>query len=132
VPSLESIAASQNSVINLRKTKLNRKPLFAQTVQKLAWLVVAVLALALAVAPRAHAQSGGPISSSGVVTSIDDMILEIRNRTGHTETFKETKQTKWLNKRGQKLDAGDVVGKKVEVRSRWITGGSEPLSVQLK
>lgn len=114
------------------KTKLNRKPLFAQTVQKLAWLVVAVLALAVAVAPRAHAQSGGPISSSGVVTSIDDMILEIRNRTGHTETFKETEQTKWLNKRGQKIDAGDVVGKKVEVRSRWITGGSEALSVQLK
>jgi hypothetical protein len=57
-----------------------------------------------------------------VVTSIDDMTLEIRNRSGHTETFKETDQTKWLNKRGKRIEAGDVVGKKVEVRSRWITG----------
>lgn len=113
-------------------TKPNRKPLFAHTVQKLAWLVVACLALAATVAPRAHAQSGGPISSVGVVKSIDDMILDIRNSAGKTESFKQTEQTKWLNKRGQKIEPGDVVGKKVEVRSRWITGGSEALSVQLK
>jgi hypothetical protein len=113
------------------KTKLNRKSLSAHTNQNLAWLFVIFFAFALPVAHRAHAQSGGPGADAGVVTSIDDAVLEIRNNAGNTETFKETDQTQWLNKRGQRIDAGDVVGKKVEIRFRFITGGMEALSVRI-
>ena len=94
------------------------------------WSVVALVALPLLSAPRAHAQSGGPGADAGVVTSIDDAKLDIRVGS-HTTTYDTTEQTQWLNKRGQRIDPGDVVGKMVEVRFRWITGGSEALSVRL-
>ena len=112
------------------KTKLNCKSLFGHGGQVLAWLIVTFFALSFPVAPRAHAQSGGPGSDAGVVTSIDDNRLEIRYGS-HTTTYVETEQTQWLNQRGQRIDAGDVVGKMVEVRFRWITGGSEALSVRI-
>jgi hypothetical protein len=109
---------------------MNRKSLFGHSDQLLAWLVVAFFALSFPGASRVPAQSGGPGSDAGVVTSIDDNRLEIRSRS-HTTTYVETEQTQWLNKRGQRIDAGDVVGKNVEVRFRWITGGSEALSVRI-
>jgi hypothetical protein len=74
--------------------------------------------------PRAHAQSGGPGADAGVVTSIDDAKLDLREGS-KTVTYVTTEETQWLNKRGQRIDAGDVVGKMDEVRFRWITGGSE-------
>jgi hypothetical protein len=112
------------------KTKLNCKSLFGHSGQVIAWLIGIFFALSFPVAPRAHAQSGGPGADAGVVTSIDDNRLEIRSGS-HTTTYVETEQTQWLNKRGQRIDAGDVVGKMVEVRFRWITGGSEALSVRI-
>jgi hypothetical protein len=87
-----------------------------------------VLAFSLPVASRA--QSGGPGTDHGIVDSIDDMKLDIREGS-RTITYATTEQTQWLNKRGQRIDAGDVVGKMVEVRFRWITGGSEALSVRI-
>ncbi len=121
-------SAPQN-VIKLTKTKMNRKSLFGHSGQLLAWLIV-TFALSFPVAPRAHAQSGGPGADAGLVTSIDDAKLDLREGS-KTITYVTTEQTQWLNKRGQQIDAGDVVGKMVEVRFRWITGGSEALSVQL-
>jgi len=115
----------------LMKTKLNLKSLFGHRAQILASLIVTFVALSFPIAPRAHAQSGGPGSAIGVVKSIDDAVLEIRNSAGRTETYTETDNTQWLNSRGQQIDAGDVVGKKVEIRFRWITGGSEALSVRI-
>src|SRR5262245_8510061 len=112
-------------------TQLNRKSLCGYCGQIIARLVVALIVFCFSNAPHAQAQSGGPGKSWGVVKEIDDARLEIRNTNGHTETFVETDQTQWLNKKGQPIDAGDVVGKNVEVRWRWITGGSEALSVQL-
>jgi hypothetical protein len=112
------------------KTKLNRKRLFGHRGQILAWLIVTFVALSLPVASLA--QSGGPGTDHGIVDSIDDMKLDIRGGDGRrTRTYTETDETQWLNKRGQRIDAGDVVGKMVEVRFRWITGGSEALSVQI-
>ena len=112
------------------KTKLNRKRLLGHRGQILAWLIVTFFALSLPVASLA--QSGGPGTDHGIVDSIDDMKLDIRGGDGrHTRTYTETDETQWLNKRGQRIDAGDVVGKMVEVRFRWITGGSEALSVQV-
>jgi hypothetical protein len=112
------------------KTKLNRKSLFGHSGQVIAWLIVAFCALSFPFARRAHAQSGGPGADAGVVTSIDDAKLDLREGS-RTITYVTTEQTQWLNKRGQRIDPGDVVGKMVEVRFRWITGGSEALSVQL-
>jgi len=122
--------AAPENVIKLMKTKLNRKSLFGHSGHLLALLIVTLFALSFPVASPVHAQSGGPGRDAGVVTSIDDNTLEIRDGS-HTTTYVETEQTQWLNKRGQRIDAGDVVGKMVEVRFRWITGGSEALSVQL-
>lgn len=113
------------------KTQLNQKFFFGQGGRVAAGLLVASVVLCFSNPPRAHAQSGGPGKSWGVVKEIDDARLEIRNTNGRTETFTETDETRWLNKNGQPIDAGDVVGKNVEVRWRWITGGSEALSVQL-
>ena len=112
------------------KTKANCKSLFGHNSRVITWLIVASFALSCSFAPRAHAQSGGPGADAGVVTSIDDGILEIRSGS-HTTEYTETNNTKWLDKNGRRIDAGDVVGKMVEVRYRWITGGSEALSVQL-
>lgn len=109
---------------------MNRKSLFGHSGQIIAWLIVTFFALSFPVAPRAHAQSGGPGADAGVVTSIDDAKLDIREGS-RTITYVTTEQTQWLNKRGQRIDAGNVVGKNVEVRFRWVTGGSEALSVQL-
>jgi hypothetical protein len=111
------------------KTKMNCKSLFGHSGQLLAWLIV-TFALSFPVAPRAHAQSGGPGADAGLVTSIDDAKLDLREGS-KTITYVTTEQTRWLNKRGQQIDAGDVVGKMVEVRFRWITGGSEALSVRI-
>jgi hypothetical protein len=112
------------------KTKLNHKSGVRQSGRVLAWLVLTLLAFSSAVGPRAHAQSGGPGADAGVVMSIDDAKLDIREGS-KTVTYVTTEQTQWLNKRGQRIDAGDVVGKMVEVRFRWITGGSEALSVRI-
>src|ERR1700730_16885887 len=122
--------AAPENVIKLMKTKLNRKSLFGHSGHLLALLIVTLFALSFPVASPVHAQSGGPGRDAGVVTSIDDNTLEIRDGS-HTTTYVETEQTQWLNKRGQRIDAGDVVGKMVEVRFRWITGGSEALSVRI-
>jgi len=89
-----------------------------------------LIAFSISVAPRAYAQSGGPGSDAGVVKSIDDGILEIRSGS-HTTQYTETDNTKWLDQNGRQIEAGDTVGKNVEVRFRWITGGSEALSVQI-
>jgi hypothetical protein len=101
--------------------------------QRLAFFIpgalITLFALSLPIASRA--QSGGPIRDTGVVKSIDDAILEIRNTNGRTETFTETDETQWLDKSGRRIEPGDTVGKMVEVRTRWITGGSEALSVQI-
>ena len=91
---------------------------------------VTLIAFSFPVAPRANAQSGGPGTDSGVVTSIDDRILEIRNGS-HTTQYTETENTRWLDARGRQIDPGDAVGKKVEIRWRWITGGSEAMSVRI-
>jgi hypothetical protein len=101
--------------------------------QSLAFFIPGALItlLALSVPVPSRAQSGGPGKSWGVAKEIDDARLEIRNTNGRTETFTETDETQWLNRNGQPIDAGDVVGKNVEVRWRWITGGSEALSVQI-
>jgi len=112
------------------KTTPNRKSLFGQCGQIKAWHIITLFALSFPVAPRAHAQSGGPGSDAGVVTSIDDAKLDLREGS-KTITYVTTEETQWLNKRGQRIDAGDVVGKMVEVRFRWITGGSEALSVRI-
>jgi hypothetical protein len=122
--------ASPENVIKLMKTKLNRKSLFGHSGHLLALLIVTLFALSFPVASPVHAQSGGPGRDAGVVTSIDDNTLEIRDGS-HTTSYVETEQTQWLNKRGQRIEAGDVVGKMVEVRFRWITGGSEALSVRI-
>jgi hypothetical protein len=93
-------------------------------------ITIAVLGFSLPVASLA--QSGGPGTDHGIVDSIDDMKLDIRGGDGRrTRTYTETNETQWLNKGGQRIDAGDVVGKMVEVRFRWITGGSEALSVRI-
>ena len=130
-PSLEELHPTRfspdnpapQSAIKLMKTKMNCKSLFGHSGQLLAWLIV-TFALSFPVAPRAHAQSGGPGADAGVVTSIDDAKLDLREGS-KTVTYVTTEETQWLNKRGQRIDAGDVVGKMVEVRFRWITGGSE-------
>lgn len=88
------------------------------------------IGFSLAVALSAYGQSGGPGRDSGVVKSIDDGILEIRSGS-HTTQYTETDNTKWLDQNGRRIEAGDTVGKKVEIRFRWITGGSEALSVQI-
>ena len=111
------------------KTKLNRKRLFGHRGQILAWLVVTFVALSLPVASRA--QSGGPGVDHGVVMSIDDAKLDIREGS-RTTTYDTTEKTRWLNKRGQQIEAGDVVGKKVVVRFRFITDGIEALEVRIK
>ena len=120
---------SAQNVIKLMKTKLNRKPLFGHRGQILASLVVTFVALSLPVASRA--QSGGPGVDHGMVTSIDDAKLDIRVGS-RTTTYDTTEQTRWLNKRGQQIDAGDVVRKKVVVRWRFITGGMEALEVRIQ
>jgi len=45
---------------------------------------IALIAWSFSVAPRAHAQSGGPGSDAGIVKSIDDGILETRSGS-HTK-----------------------------------------------
>lgn len=112
------------------KTKLNHKSGVRQSGQVLAWFVLTFLALSSSVGPRAQAQSGGPGADAGVVKSIDDGILEIRSGS-HTTQYIETDSTKWLDQNGRRIDAGDTVGKMVEVRFRWVTGGSEAMSVQI-
>lgn len=112
------------------KTKRYRRSLFGHSGQVIAALIVSFFALSFPIAPRAHAQSGGPGADAGLVTSIDDAKLDLREGS-KTITYVTTDETQWLNKRGQRIDAGDVVGKMVEVRFRWITGGSEALSVQI-
>jgi hypothetical protein len=83
-------------------------------------------------APRTHAQSGGPGTDHGTVTSIDDMLLDIRGGDGTgTRTYKTPNDTQWLDKNGQSIDPGDVVGKKVAVRFQFVTDGMKALSVQL-
>lgn len=89
---------------------------------------VTAIAFSFLIAPRVYAQSGGPGADAGVVKSIDDGILELRNSK---TTYIETDNTKWLDQNGRRIDAGDVVGKMVEIRFRWVTGGSEALSVQI-
>ena len=112
------------------KTKPNRKWLCKKGARMKAWLFAMSVALSLPVA--SPAQSGGPGTDHGTVTSIDDMLLEIRGGDGTgTRTYKEADDTKWLNKSGQPIDAGDVVGKKVAVRFQFVTGGMKALSVQL-
>ncbi len=94
--------------------------------------VITITALGFSLPVASRAQSGGPGTDHGIVDSIDDMKLDIRgggNR--HTRTYTETDQTRWLNSHGQPIDPGDTVGKTVDVRWRWITGGSEVLSVQV-
>src|ERR1700730_16780235 len=112
------------------KTKLYRRSLFGHSGQVIAALMVSFVALSFPIAPRAHAQSGGPGADAGVVTSIDDAKLDLREGS-KTITYLTTEQKQWLNKRGQRIDAGGVGGKMVEVRFRWITGGSEALSVRI-
>src|SRR6478672_2841694 len=93
-------------------------------------LVITLLALSLPLAVRA--QSGGPGTDHGTVTSIDDMLLEIRGGDGTgTRTYQTADDTQWLDKNGQPIDPGDVVDKKVAVRFQFVTGGMEALSVQL-
>lgn len=111
--------------------KPNHKSFLRHSRQVPAWFVLTFLAFLSAVGPRAYAQSGGPGTDQGVVKSIDDSVLEIRNSAGNSVTYRETDQTKWLNSRGQQIDAGDVVGKNVEVRFRFVTGGTEALSVRI-
>jgi hypothetical protein len=103
---------------------MNRKLLFQRIGPLLAGLIVTCFALSCPITPRAYAQSSGPGADTGVVTSIDDAKLDLR-KGSKTITYVTTEETQWLNKRGQRIDAGDVVGKMVEVRFRWITGGSE-------
>lgn len=98
----------------------------------IAGLVSALVVLSSPIAPRAHAQSGGPGTDHGTVASIDDMLLDIRGGDGTgTRTYKQTDETKWLDKNGQSIDPSDVVDKKVAVRFQFVTGGMEALSVQL-
>jgi hypothetical protein len=111
----------------LMKTKL--KSLFGHRGQILASLIVAFVALSLPLASRA--QSGGPGTDHGVVMSIDDARLDIRDGS-HTRTYTTTGQTQWLNKRGQRVDAGDVVQKKVAVKFRFATGGMEAMEVKIQ
>ena len=93
--------------------------------------LITLLALSLPVVSRA--QSGGPGKDHGVVKNIDDGILEVQGGDDlGTRTYKETDDTQWLGKNGEPIQDGDVVGKYCEVRFRWITGGSEALSVQIK
>ena len=89
-----------------------------------------LIAFSFPFAPRAPAQSGGPGVDAGVVKSIDDGILKIRSGS-HTSQYTETDNTKWLDQNGRRIDPGDAVGKLVEIRFRWFTGGSEALSVQI-
>jgi len=91
---------------------------------------IALITFSFSFPSRAHAQSGGPGADAGVVKSIDDGILEIRSGS-HTTQYTETDNTKWLDQNGRRIEAGDTVGKKVEVRFRWVTGGSEAMSVQI-
>lgn len=92
--------------------------------------VITVLALSLPVASRA--QSGGPGTDHGTVTSIDDMLLEIRGGDGTgTRTYKAPEDTQWLDKNGRPIDPSDVVDKKVAVRFQFVTGGMQALSVQI-
>lgn len=92
--------------------------------------LIALLALSLPVA--SHAQSGGPGTDHGIVVGIDDAILEIKGGDGTgTRTYKETDDTQYLNKKGEPIQDGDVVGKNVEVRFQFVTGGMRALSVQL-
>ena len=110
---------------------MNPKLLFRHTGPLLAGLFVTLFAFCLSIAPT-RAQSGGPGTDHGTVTSIDDMLLEIRGGDGTgTRTYKEAEDTRWLDKSGQPIDPGDVVDKKVAVRFQFVTGGMEALSVQL-
>ena len=111
----------------LMKTKL--KSLFGHRGQILASLIVAFFALSLPLASRA--QSGGPGNDHGVVMSIDDAQLDIRDGS-HTRTYKTNAKTRWLNKNGQPIDAGDVVQKKVAVKFRFVTGGIEAMEVKIQ
>jgi hypothetical protein len=109
---------------------MNQTHQFTRPVTLIFVITITALGFSLPVASRA--QSGGPGTDHGIVDSIDDMKLDIRgggNR--HTRTYTETDQTRWLNSHGQPIDPGDTVGKTVDVRWRWITGGSEALSVQI-
>jgi hypothetical protein len=111
---------------------MNRKLLFQRIGPLLAGLFVTVFAFCFFIAPQARAQSGGPGTDHGIVDSIDDMKLDIRGGGDrHTRTYTETDETRWLNSYGQSIDPADTVGKTVDVRWRWITGGSEVVSVQL-
>ena len=93
--------------------------------------LITLLALSLPVVSRA--QSGGPGKDHGVVKNIDDGILEVQGGDDlGTRTYKETDDTQWLGKNGEPIQDGDVVGKYCEVRFRWITDGSEALSVQIE
>ena len=92
--------------------------------------LIILLALSFPIASRA--QSGGPVTDHGTVTSIDDMLLEIRGGDGTgTRTYHETEDTHWLDKNGQPIDPSAVVDKKVAVRFQFVTEGMEALSVQL-
>jgi hypothetical protein len=95
-------------------------------------LVSLITLLVLSLPVPARAQSGGPGTDHGTVTSIDDMLLDIRGGDGTgTRTYKQTDDTQWLDKSGQPIDPSDVVDKRVAVRFRFVTGGMEALSVQL-
>jgi hypothetical protein len=92
--------------------------------------LITLLALSLPLAVRA--QSGGPGTDHGTVTSIDDRLLDIRGGDGTgTRTYQTADDTQWLDKNGQPIDPGDVVDKKVAVRIQFVTGGLKALSVQI-
>jgi hypothetical protein len=60
------------------------------------------------------------------------MNLDIRDANGDTQSLRETDETRWLNKRGKRIEAGDTVGKWVEVTYRSSGGEREVLSIQLR
>ena len=111
------------------KIKSNSKPLLGRAGQILVLLAITFLVLALPVTSRA--QSGGPGNDHGVVLSIDDAKLDIRDGS-HTRTYTTNEHTRWLNKNLQPIDAGDVVQKKVSIKWRFVTGGMEAMEVKLQ
>jgi len=48
------------------------------------------------------------------------------------QSLRETDETKWLNKRGKRIEAGDTVGKWVWVRFRGTGNDREVLVVQIE
>ena len=78
--------------MKLMKTKMNPKSSFVQSGRVIAWLIVTFFALSIPVTPRAHAQSGGPGKDRGVVMSIDDAVLEIRDGSHTGVTLRRIKR----------------------------------------